>query len=62
MREGEKWDVRYNIDLSTFGHSRNVGLHRKCYDNFVALNALCNDTWIENGWNFVFVANQKYWL
>ena len=60
MREGEKWDVRYNIDLSTFGHSRWVA--QKSYDDFVALNALCNDTWIENGWNFVFVANQKYWL
>ena len=58
MREGEKWDVRYNIYLSTFGHSRWVA--QKSYDNFDALNALCIAIWIENGWNFVFVANQKY--
>ena len=45
MREGEKWDVRLNIDLSTFGHSRWVA--QKSYDNFVALNALCNDTWMK---------------
>ena len=32
-REGEKYEVRYIIDISTFGHSRrhviHVGLHRK---------------------------------